>query len=329
MTEKLLKVICGQCDGKMRVRRAGEAVVCPHCSSHMRVPMNVKEGTRLESESGSGVLDRVASRSGPLKKSEAQTIAEPGSSAEKAGDSPAVSRNMFVAVASYASAVTLALLWLLLNGRSHQLESLPDVRTLGADELQFVGFDAALPAGHTLGLNESRRYGDIRITPLKVTREPITFAHYDTDSQTRPPTEPVLKLWLKFENVATDVAFPPFDAALMSRRAMVGTDRNQAKANSFLYRSGKPRTPENVILNYNHSIESEWDLDKQPNGSLAVGGTQTTFVATSEEGLARATSVPGELTWRVQFRKGINRETRRGVTTLVDVCFSTTEIEPG
>lgn len=324
MAEQLLKVLCGPCGGKMRVRRAGEAVVCPHCSSHLRVPMDVKAGMRLEAESGSGVLDRVASRSGVLKKGDSQIKKAPPPT--RANESVGVSKNAFVIVASYASAVTLALLWLLFSNRSHQLESLPDVRTLSEGEFEFATVEAVLPAGHVLALNESVRFGDVRVTPLRVTREPISFVHYEDPSASSPPSRPVLKLWLKFENLASDVAFPPYDTALMSYRAQDSKDPNLTRANTFLCRANQRRTPQNVVLNYNHPVDSEWDLGGQANGPLAANAECTTYVASAEKGVELMTAESGQLVWRVQFRKGISRSSRKGVTTLIDVTFSTDDI---
>jgi hypothetical protein len=302
----------------MRVRKASHAVVCPHCSSHLRVTELVEPGTALAIESGSGVLDRVASRSGVLRKGSGSGTAKPAATTE-----PTVSRKLFVLVASYASAITIALIWSLLSDKSHQLESLPDLRTLGDDELEFVGFETSLPSGHTLALNETRRFGDVLVTPLRVTREPIRFEHYENKTATRPPTDQVLKLWLKFENVSSDVAFPPYDAALMSRRAQAEPESAGAKANTFLCRTDKPRTTENVLLNYEHQRDSEWNIAQQPTEPLPPGAALTTFVASAEQPPA----LNGDLVWRIQFRKGINRSSRKGVTTLVDVGFSSTDIQ--
>ncbi len=308
----------------MRVRGTGQAVVCPHCSSHLRVPAGAVDGTRLQSESGSGVLDRVASRSGVLRKSDSGTnvTAQP-QTGRPSGKT--VSKNLFVIVASYASAVTLAFLWMFFTSRTHQLESLPDVRTLSDGELQFAGFDAQLPPKHTLALKESRRFGDVRVTPLRVTREPILFEHYADKSQLPPqPTAPVLKLWLQFENMSERVSFPPYDMQLMCLRGFDKSD--QVKANTFLARQDTPRSFDNIALNFDHPRDSEWNLQQQQVGPLAPGSRAVTFVASCEE-VDALTADTTDVLWRVQIRKGINEKSRRGVTTLIDVVFSTGDIE--
>lgn len=327
--QELLKVLCGHCDGKMRVRRCGESVVCPHCDSHLRVPEDATEGLSLEVESGSGVLDRITSRSGILKSGDS-VIKSARLTEPDATDQPTVSRKLFVLVASYASAVTIALAWLLMNQQSHSLESLPDVRTLADDELVFAALDAELPPGHTLRLGESQRFGDIRVTALRVTREPIEFEHFQNkELSPPPPTQPVLKLWLEFENVGTSAAFPAYDVALMSKRVADKEQRSFDRANTFLARADQPRTLESVSLNYHHLAASEWNLVEQRSEPLSPRTKYTTYVASNENEVERLLKEPGELNWRVQIRKGVNRQSRRGVTTLVDIVFSTQDVVAG
>ena len=86
-------------------------------------------------------------------------------------------------VGSYASLLTIYAVYLTLFGRKHQLESLPDLKTV-----QQQGGRATvprpendLPPGHQLKLGQSQRFGDIRVTPLRVTRGPITFQHYTAE----------------------------------------------------------------------------------------------------------------------------------------------------
>ena len=283
----------------------------------------------LEVESGSGVLDRIASRSGTIKSGDSSIKAAKTKAmkATKPNDQPTVSRNLFVLVASYASAVTIALIWLVMTQQSHSLESLPDVRTLADDELVFAGLDVELPAGHKLSLGESQRFGDIKVTPLRVTREPIQFEHFQNPELTPPaPTDPVLKLWLEFENVGSEIAFPPFDVALMTKRVADTTDPANDRANTFLARTDEARSLDSVSLNYFHLPGSEWNLAKQSSGPLSPGSKCVTYVAGNAEDLSRLLETPGTLNWRVQIRKGVNEESRRGVTTLVDVVFSTDDI---
>lgn len=315
----------------MRIRRRGESVVCPHCDAHLRVPEEAAEGMVLEVESGSGVLDRIASRSGTIKSGDS-AIKATKAKAQVSGGQPTVSRNLFVIVASYASAVTIALVWLLMNQQSHSLESLPDVRTLADDELVFAGLNAVLPPGHVLKLGESRRFGDIKVTAVRVTREPIEFEHFQNQElKPLPPTAPVLKLWLEFENVGSTASFPPFDVALMTKRVPDSKNGSLDRTNTFLAREDEARTLDSVSLNYNHLPDSEWNLSGQAAAPLSPGSKCLTYIAGNEADVERLIKEPGTLNWRVQIRKGINASSKRGVTTLVDVVFSTKDVgaDPG
>ena len=160
--------------------------------------------------------------------------AEPGQGRR----APTVPQKTFSMVAGYAAALTLLFLILWATGRisltgAHQLESLPDIAPLQENEFQHVPAEASLPRDHSLKLGESQRFGDVIITPVRVTTEPIAFVHMtsgNTDSDRA--TAPVLKLWFEVKNASDDVAFPPWDVALMcSRSPAEGTD-NDTKANS-------------------------------------------------------------------------------------------------
>lgn len=329
MTEDLIKVRCGQCDGQMRVRNTGEAVVCPHCGAHLEVLESTGDGDTLSVQSGSGVLDRLTGRSGPNLASRSGTTTAPAvvtTESKAANQSNGVSKTLFMLVASYASAMTLVAGYLLFfrGGDAHQLESLPDVRTLKKGEFQFAGFESKLPEGHVLKLGESRRFGDVKVTPVKVTREPIEFEHY-SEHFTREPTADVLKLWLEFENVSESATFPPYDVALMSDRAPDQREPSLAKANSFLARANLKPTLRSVMLNFEHPLDDEFVLKGMTSRPLEPGASQTTFLACSEEGTEKAMNNPGDYVWRVQLRKGIS-ESGKGVTTLVDVKFATSDI---
>ncbi len=139
----------------------------------------------------------------------------------------------------------------------------------------------------------------------------------------------MLKLWLEFKNVGTSAAFPAYDVALMSKRV---ADKNQTtfdRANTFLFRTDQPRTLESVSLNYNHLADSEWNLVEQRSEPLSPRTGYATYVASNENDVERLLKEPGELNWRVQIRKGVNRQSRRGVTTLVDVVFSAQDVVAG
>ena len=110
----------------------------------------------------------------------APTLSVPDIAAPPASSTGYVSRKLFVGAAGYAIALTLLLLGMLLTGRmslfrNHTLESLPDLRPLAPREFRKVPDGAKLPDGHVLRLGESRRFGDVVVTPVRLTKEPLQF----------------------------------------------------------------------------------------------------------------------------------------------------------
>lgn len=233
---------------------------------------------------------------------------------------------LLIVVGTYASLVTMYLIYSILNGRAHQLESLPDLKTVQqlGGKVQIPEPRNMLPPGHQLRLGQSARFGDIRVTPLRVTKGPLTFTHYTGDpARERSPTEPVLKLWLKFENMSASKTITPLDTTLMFfHRAL----DSRTVAFNVIFREGDVKDVESYRYHFDRiAADSEW-LIKGQNANRALGPHESyeTFVPSQEDlnGLAP------EIVWRVHFRKGIGAKTGNGVTTLIDVHFSDTQIEP-
>ena len=256
-----------------------------------------------------------------------------GPAGSSAAASPGVSKFLFILVASYASAATLAIIILIINllqARQHSLESLPDLKPPvhnGKTAFQLVPADAPMPPGHTLRLGQSQRFGSLRVTPLRVTRSPVEFVYFnDEPGHHRPPTLPTLKLWLRFENVSTDQTFAPLGRELVLTRVVGKRSPDQLRANNFVCRAADKRSNGRQILLFDLSQGSNWDLrDQNVDRVLQPGETLETYLACEAEGLEELT---GELIWRVQFRKGYNRKSKRGVTTLIEVRFHSKEIQP-
>jgi hypothetical protein len=252
----------------------------------------------------------------------------PPSEPPRSSTSPAPgsgSRLLIVLLISYASAVTLALIYLLATrglapSLQHQLENLRDP----ADEegtVRIIERGADLPPGHTLRLAEGRRFGNILVEPLRLTRGPLEFVHFSGDPRNKqPPSAPVFKLWLRLTNHSEDQSIAPFDALLLYKRAI--NQSGTEVANNFLCRQAD-RVDGPVVFAYPTSQHSEWDMRGQYLGRvLQPGESLETFIPSDPEGLDGLT---GELLWRFQMRKGY-ADTGRGVTTLVDVLFDSDDV---
>jgi hypothetical protein len=261
----------------------------------------------------------------------AAPVAPAAPKTKTAGAAGTVPTSWFLIALSIASAMTITALYQIFGGSgAHQLESLPDVKPRvnaeGKVSLMLVPEDAGLPQYHALTLgkpigvedSDGVRYGNVKVKPIKITREPIEFVYYKgappEGVPTPPATEPVLKLWLKFTNVSKDQTFAPLDRKLMFRRA-----------NNFVCGTNQLQKDGSRVLLYRHSLDDEWDLKGQPVGDsslLKPGESKLYYLATNEDDLAQ---LKGDLVWRVHFRKGLSPK-NYGVTTLIDVLFNSRDI---
>lgn len=276
---------------------------------------------------------------------ETESAAEPTSEQPTTAAAPVdyrrkkvVSKSLFTLTLTYAIAATIMvalLLYAKYMGDPHQLESLPDLKPpMKNDEiaLQLIPENAELPPGHVLMLGgPGRRFGNVLVTPLRVTRGPLEFEHYTGDaSRTREPSQDVLKLYLKFENVSKDQTFEPLDQKLLLTRVSGKNPDGPMRANNFVSRVDQKKTDGERVLTYDMPPSWEWNLkgqninqEAQPQ-KLEPGQSFETYVATNEAGID---DLKGELVWRLQLRKGYHPKSYRGVTTLIEVVFNSDQIE--
>ena len=245
-----------------------------------------------------------------------------------------VSRRLFVGVSGYAIALTLVFLGLLFTDRmslfgNNALESLPDLRPLAPNEFRKVPDGVELPDGHVLRLGESRRFGDVVVTPVRLTKEPLQFQGFLSGAiEEKLTTAPVLKLWLTFENVSDDYAFPPFDAGLMSNRTPANSKDAATLANTFLtigIPSGDSASTRR--LNFLHTMANNFIIVGQESARVLLPGESLmTFIASSDEEGDFNADDGTPFVWRVQFRKGVHASSGNGVTTLIDIEFSGADV---
>jgi hypothetical protein len=246
-----------------------------------------------------------------------------------AGGSPMVPRIWFLLVASYASAVTFAflfLLFLLSRWKTHSLENLPDVVPKiqnGETALEVAPPEAAVPPAHVLALGQTRRFGSVRVTPLRVTEGRLEFEHLlnDPDAK-RSPSRPVLKLWIRFENVSAKQTFAPLDSLLAFKRHY--QDSGAVLTNQFLCRTDERRRDGKLHYLFELSSSSEFRIAGQNLGAVLGPGQAVEMFLPSEEQIG---DLRGPLVWRVHFRKGYHPRTRHGVTTLIDVPFHRDDVQ--
>lgn len=235
-----------------------------------------------------------------------------------------VSRQLFLLLAGYASASTLALLFFIVQYMRqpyHQLESLPDIKPPATGiSVTLINPDNRVAPLHTLNLNQTRRFGNIEFTPLKVTRGPISIVQNASNSSSET-TEPVLKLLVRFKNVSRDQTIIPLDRELVFFRDR----RVSSRANQFIKWADQLASDTGVINLFELPLQDEVSIANMPLGiALAPGESIETFLPSETGGIDE---LNGNLIWRLQFRKGQNPRSGYPVTTLVDVQFNSEAIE--
>jgi hypothetical protein len=235
---------------------------------------------------------------------------------------------------TYASLMTLAALflaWQLWRRPTRDLLDLPDLAPPAKKDgrvttLIYVPAGKPLLNSHRLDLGESRRFGSLEIMPLGVTRGPLRFEYFDPlldrNEVRREPSGEVLQLHLRVKNVSADQSFVPFDRHLVYTRETNPRAEGLFKANNLIWSRSNPE--ETVLYLYDLSPDSDWvvagqNLDRE----LGPGEILDLFLPSTDP---IPEQLPEELVWRFHFRKGYNRRSLRGVTTVAEVCFRRQQI---
>ena len=246
-----------------------------------------------------------------------------------------VSNGLFMIVLSFASAMTIAVVFLLwtrvLYPSTHSLESLPDLEPKRDKNnkiaFQFVKWDAEVAPGHVLRLGEERRFGNLKVTALKVTRDELAFERFTGGGEKRDPIDSVLKLWLRFENVSEEQSIAPLRKLAFHR--MPGKDFDHERANNFVCKTSEKAKLDKgeFVLMYELNTDDIWNLAGQNHDhEIPAGESVATYVATVADGVEKLAAAEEDLVWRVHFRKGYSPK-NYGVTTIVEVNFDKSEIE--
>ncbi len=245
-----------------------------------------------------------------------------------------VSPIAFLLVASYASAMTLACLFLLYQ-RKHNPGTLdlpdliPPAQTVQGKRVSlkklFLPEEKPVPIANVLKLGESRQYGSVKVTPLRVTRGPVEFNFYKAEEDQEKDAEgPVLKLHLRFENVSPDQDFVPLDSELVYAKDVAKTTGEMFNHHNFVSNVAERGKRAKHAYVFDLKPGGMWLIkDQHLDEKLGPGQVLETFIPTTAEEIE---ALEGDLVWRVHFRKGYNRTSYRGVTTLIEVLFNSSEI---
>lgn len=205
----------------------------------------------------------------------------------------------FLLLASYASAVTLALAWVLWTGRQLPETEEPAEPTPGesvmdpgfrADRSRKIVEPPSASASLTT-LGTPIRLGQIEVTPLAVDWTTVVLKRVVTTKTYQKGGDHALRLRLRISNLARDASFAPLDEGFLRNRGRGAPD-------SWIETDkGEPSIPL-----YPLAVDSEWSIVDQEFRELLPGETYETHVF-SAPGVPRP--LPESMTWMLRLRTGI------------------------
>jgi hypothetical protein len=205
-----------------------------------------------------------------------------------------------VLVASYASAVTLGLIWVLWSHRAAREG--PGVELdpfLSAETRAAAGHRAGqsrkfrppppLPADRIAALGQPVRLRSLEVTPLEITAGTVILKREIRQREARRGGDDALMLKLRLKNVSGDEVFVPLDEGFLRTRA-------EGVRDSFIEVG-----PTQEIDMFPLAIASEWSIAGQEFRELNPGEWYETSVV-SAPGAAGRIEPETTFTWRLRLR---------------------------
>ena len=220
-----------------------------------------------------------------------------------------------ILLASYASAVTIGLIWVLWGNRvrgtaeadpAPPADTRPDPGRHALKSRTIVPPTPIAPDRLTV-LGRPVRMGALEATPLEVVSGKVNLKRRFRTREGRSGGTNALKLKVRLQNVSTDKVFAPLDEAFLR-------ERESGDVDSFVMLGGGRR-----IELFPLAVESEWSIVGQDFRELGPGESMEALIVTAPDvsGLKEE-----EMTWRVRLRTGINE------TDVLGVWIADPEIRP-
>jgi len=213
-------------------------------------------------------------------------------------DPPPGSRWPRLLLISYASAVTLGLIWTLAGGRRAALRpEAPAAEPVGdrGGRARLSGRSAPEPplvADRLVDLGGSIRIGDLEVSPTGVERGPVVLHHLAGTDERRDGGPDAYKLRLRLKNRSADAVFAPLDESFVR-------ETTSGPPGSSIASGQRDR-----IYAYPLAEASEWAIEGQSFPTLRPGESAAILVVTAANAPPLA---DGPITWRVKLRTGIGR----------------------
>ena len=209
---------------------------------------------------------------------------------------------------SYASAVTLALIWWVVIPRFRGKGDLdgfaPDtpaaIGTRRPERSVKVVPPAPLAPERIAGLGQTIQVGSLEFTPIDLTRKDVRLRRVSlrVQREERDGGSDALALRVRLRNTSTDSVFAPIDEAFVR-------DRDAGVPDSYIELSATER-----LYLYPLAVDSEWSIVGQAFPELRPGEAKETEIVTA----ADFPTLGPPMTWRLLVRTGPGETEAVGVS---------------
>jgi hypothetical protein len=222
-------------------------------------------------------------------------------------------------VSSYASALTLALGFILWTGRglsrldiSTSSEPVPVSKSASPSRVASLPGDVLLPLPepNVTRLGRSLRLGELEVTPRSITRRPVELFRLQGTAEGERESSPVLVMTVELANRSAASTFVPLDPAIVR-------DPVPAVDQSFIELPGGRLIPMFLL-----AMESEWSIQDQVFPALQPGESVETILVSEPVEMA---NLKGSMTWHVKLRTSPFRTDVLGVRFTPDQVLNESE----
>jgi hypothetical protein len=200
----------------------------------------------------------------------------------------------FLLVASYASALTLALIWILVSGRSlisQTASTEPDRQPAGGRPVDQAQPHPAplirLPEDKLTSIGTGVRLGDLEVTPLGVAHGIVELLRLQGNLDDHREAGAALSLTVEIKNISRDHSFPPLESSLVR-------DQSPGDDQPCLELADGRR-----IALFRLAPESEWSIVGESFPTLKPGQSFETRLVTEPVSLAELND---PLIWHLKLR---------------------------
>jgi hypothetical protein len=226
-----------------------------------------------------------------------------------------------ILVISYASAVTLGLIWVLWGhrmareGPSAETDPFASAETLkepghrAGQSRKFLP-PAPLPADRIVDLGQTLRLGSLEVTPLEVAAGTVILRREIKQREARRGGDDALMLKLRLKNVSSYDVFVPLDEDFIRARA-------EGVRDSFIDLGPTQQQIDMFTL----AIVSEWSIAGQEFRELNPDESYETRIV-SAPNVAGRIETDATITWRVRLRVDADNKTE-----ILGIRFRTSDIQ--